>query len=133
LSSTTLSNPTTKLTAEQQYRISMIAPSGCETVDTLLVRVFSEFSVYVPNIFSPNGDGQNDKLYVNTIGVREFKVMKIYNRAGQKVFETTNASMGWDGTVNGVPQPLDTYIWVVEAVSKYGTPIKQNGLVTILR
>jgi gliding motility-associated-like protein len=133
LSSTTISNPTTKLTAEQQYRISMIAPSGCETVDTLLVRVFSEFSVYVPNIFSPNGDGQNDKLYVNTIGVREFKVMKIYNRAGQKVFETTNASMGWDGTVNGVPQPLDTYIWVVEAVSKYGTPIKQNGLVTILR
>ena len=44
-----------------------------------------------------------------------------------------NPAEGWDGTVNGVPQPLDTYVWMVEAVSKYGAPIRENGLVTILR
>jgi gliding motility-associated-like protein len=133
LSDITISNPITKLSAEQQYTISMLAPSGCTTVDTMLVRVFNDFTVFIPNVFSPNADGQNDKLYVNLVGVKEFKSFKIFNRAGQVVFQTSNPSIGWDGTVNGVPQALDTYIWMVEAVSKYGTPIRKNGLVTLLR
>jgi gliding motility-associated-like protein len=133
LSDITINNPITKLSAEQQYSISMLAPSGCTTVDTLLVRVFKDFTVFVPNVFSPNGDGQNDKLYVNLVGVKEFRLFRIFNRAGQKVFETTNPAEGWDGTVNGIAQPLDTYVWMVEAVSKYGAPIRENGLVTILR
>jgi len=133
LSDITISNPITKLSAEQQYTISMLAPSGCTTVDTLLVRIFKDFTVFIPNVFSPNGDGQNDKLYVNLVGVKEFKIYRIFNRAGQKVFETTNPAEGWDGTVNGVPQALDTYVWMVEAVSKYGAPIRENGLVTLLR
>ena len=133
LSDITVNNPITKLSAEQQYSISMLAPSGCTTVDTLLVRVFKDFTVFVPNVFSPNGDGQNDKLYVNLVGVKEFRLFRIFNRAGQKVFETTNPAEGWDGTVNGIAQPLDTYVWMVEAVSKYGAPIRENGLVTILR
>jgi gliding motility-associated-like protein len=133
LSDITINNPIAKLSAEQQYSISMLAPSGCVTVDTLLVRVFKDFTVFVPNVFSPNGDGQNDKLFVNLVGVKEFKLYRIFNRAGQKVFETTNPAEGWDGTINGIPQPLDTYVWMVEAVSKYGAPIRENGLVTILR
>ena len=67
------------------------------------------------------------------LGVKEFRLFRIFNRAGQKVFETTNPAEGWDGTVNGIAQPLDTYVWMVEAVSKYGAPIRENGLVTILR
>ena len=69
-------------------------------------------------------------IYVRQQG-KFFK--RIFNRAGQKVFETTNPAEGWDGTVNGIPQPLDTYVWMVEAVSKYGAPIRENGLVTLLR
>jgi gliding motility-associated-like protein len=133
LSDVTISNPFTKLSAEQQYTISMLAPSGCVTVDTMLVRIFKDFTVFIPNVFSPNGDGQNDRLYVNLVGVKEFKLYRIFNRAGQKVFETTNPAEGWDGTVNGVPQSLDTYVWMVEAVSKYGAPIRETGLVTLLR
>ena len=133
LSDITINNPIAKLSAEQQYSITMLAPSGCTTIDTLLVRVFKDFTVFVPNVFSPNGDGQNDKLYVNLVGVKEFRLYRIFNRAGQKVFETTNPAEGWDGTINGIPQPLDTYVWMVEAVSKYGAPIRENGLVTILR
>ena len=133
LSDITVSNPITKLSAEQQYTISMLAPSGCVTVDTMLVRIFKDFTVFIPNVFSPNGDGQNDKLYANLVGVKEFKIYRIFNRAGQKVFETTNPAEGWDGTINGVPQALDTYVWMVEAVSKYGAPIRETGLVTLLR
>jgi hypothetical protein len=133
LSDITISNPMTKLSAEQQYTISILAPSGCTTVDTMLVRVFNDFTVFIPNVFTPNLDGQNDKLYVNLVGVKELKTFKIFNRAGQVVFQTSNPSIGWDGTVNGVPQALDTYIWMVEAVSKYGAPIRENGLVTLLR
>ena len=106
-------------------------------ISKVLIFIASTLSIaseiFVPNVFSPNGDGQNDKLYANLVGVKEFKIYRIFNRAGQKVFETTNPAEGWDGTINGVPQALDTYVWMVEAVSKYGAPIRETGLVTLLR
>jgi gliding motility-associated-like protein len=99
----------------------------------MLVRAFKDFTVFVPSVFTPNGDGVNDKLIPNFIGLKEFRIFRIYNRAGQKVFESANPGDGWDGSLNGKPQPVDTYMWMIEAVSKYGAPIKQTGLVTLLR
>jgi hypothetical protein len=133
LSDARIVNPTAKLTSEQEFKILMTAASGCQTTDTLLVRAFSDFTVFVPSVFSPNGDGLNDKLTANFIGLKEFKFFRIYNRAGQKVFESANAGEGWDGNTNGYAQPIDTYMWVIEGVSKYGAPIRKTGLVTILR
>jgi hypothetical protein len=133
LSNATISNPTARISAQQEFKILMTSMAGCQTTDSLLVRAFKEFTVFVPKAFSPNGDGINDKLIPNFIGLKEFKFFRIYNRAGQIVFESSNAGDGWDGNVNGNPQPLDTYMWVVEAISKYGAPIRETGLVTLLR
>jgi gliding motility-associated-like protein len=133
LSNATVVSPIAKVPAEQEFKILMTALSGCKTTDTILVRAFSDFTVFVPNMFSPNGDGLNDKLTANFIGLKEFKLFRVYNRAGQKVFESANAGDGWDGNTNGNPQPIDTYMWVVEGISKYGTPIRKTGLVTLLR
>ena len=59
-----------------------------------------EFVIWVPNIFSPNGDGNNDVLYVRGKGVQDV-LFKVYNRWGEKVFESTSLDDGWDGTIRG--------------------------------
>ena len=126
--------PTTNLTSEQIYNINITSKSGCLTVDTLQVRVFDNYDVFVPNVFTPNGDGTNDILKMNLVGIKEIKFFRIYNRAGLKVYESINNSIdGWDGKFNGVLQPLDTYMWIVEGINKFGTPVRQRGTTTLLR
>jgi gliding motility-associated-like protein len=125
--------PMATITAEQQYNVSVKVKSGCITTDTVLVRVFKGYSIFVPNMFTPNGDGINDKVSVNMIGIKELKFFRIFNRAGKKVFETTSAGNGWDGTVNGVLQPLDSYMWVAEGESIQGGLIRERGMVTLIR
>lgn len=131
LSNGSIANPKVSANAEQQYRIAIKEASGCVTVDTLLVRVF-EKSIYVPTVFSPNGDGRNDKLFVNLVSA-QLKVFRVFNRYGKKVFETSNSGTGWDGTFNGVAQPLDTYAWYVEAIDKNGNIVVEQGGITLLR
>ncbi|MES2374643.1 MAG: gliding motility-associated C-terminal domain-containing protein [Bacteroidota bacterium] len=134
LSNTLIYNPAIVTASEQDYKISIKAPSGCITVDSLLVRIFDK-RIYVPNAFTPNGDGVNDKLFVNIIGtgIRTLSYFRVYNRFSRLVFETTNAGTGWDGTVNGALQPIDTYLWVAEAKDVNGTSIIRRGNVSLLR
>ncbi len=134
LSGTSIFNPNIITASEQDYHITIKAVSGCITVDSVLVRIFDK-RIYVPNAFTPNGDGVNDKLFVNIIGtgIRTLTYFRVYNRYSKLVFETTNAGVGWDGTVNGTPQPVDTYLWVAEAKDVNGVSIIRRGNVTLLR
>lgn len=128
-----ISNPVINTSAEQDYLITIGVPSGCTTTDSLKVRIHDSNKVYVPNVFSPNGDGQNDKLYLIPVGISELKFFRIFNRWGKKLFETSTLSQGWDGTFNGQLQPLETYVWTVLAVDKNGKTFYQEGSVTLLR
>lgn len=132
LSDPTAATPKATLTAEQEYKIAITAPSGCVTVDTLLVRIFDN-QVYVPNVFTPNGDGINDKLFVNVAGIRQLRYFRVFNRYAKMVFETNDATIGWDGRYNNQLQSMDTYIWVAEVVDRFGNPTIQRGTVTLLR
>jgi gliding motility-associated-like protein len=134
LSNTAVFNPRVSIPQEQEYRVSIKTQSGCTTVDTLLVQVFDK-RIYVPRVFTPNGDGVNDKLYVNVIGtnLRQLTSFRIYNRNSKLVFETTDATIGWDGRVNGVLQPMDTYVWAAEARDSNGALVVKSGNVTLLR
>jgi gliding motility-associated-like protein len=132
LSSASVVTPVARMEEETQFTITIVAPSGCKTVDTLLVKVFAD-RVYVPAAFTPNGDGLNDKLFVNLIGMKQLQHFVVYNRYGKKMFETSNLSEGWDGTFSGVKQPLDTYIWTVEGTDKFGYYISKRGAVTLIR
>jgi gliding motility-associated-like protein len=132
LSSPVVANPAARINTEKTYRISLTAPSGCVTVDTLQVRVFENF-VYVPSLFSPNGDGINDILYINLVSINQLNYFRLVNRYGKKVFETSNAAQGWDGKLNGQLQPVDTYVWMMEGVNKNGTTVSMQGTVTLLR
>jgi gliding motility-associated-like protein len=86
------------------YYVLIADQNGC--IDSSSVTVLSGIDdclpphVYVPNIFSPNGDGQNDILFVRGEGIKYLE-FNIFNRWGEKVFETTNKNIGWDGTYKG--------------------------------
>lgn len=132
LSNPVLASPKTTLTADQEYKITIKAPSSCITVDTILARIYDN-RIYVPNVFTPNGDGINDKLFVNIAGVRQLHYFRVYNRYAKMVFQTTDATIGWDGKFNNTLQPMDTYIWVAAVLDNFGAITIRKGSVTLLR
>ena len=126
-------NPTASLTAEQFYTVRITNNAGCVTQDSILVRVFNEYTVFIPSGFSPDGDGVNDKLTPLLAGIKELKNFRIYNRWGQLLYQTSNKNAGWNGTYNGKQQVSETYVWVVEAIDQDGKTIQKTGKTTLIR
>lgn len=89
-------------------------------------------NIFVPNVFTPNGDGFNDVHYVygNTI---VSVVVRYYNQFGQQIFETKDQRNGWDGTMGGRQQPVGVYIYVLRATLQDGSVVNRKGTVTIVR
>lgn len=127
------SSPILKPTAERHYGVNIITPSGCQTTDSLFVRIFKKSEVLVPSAFTPNKDGLNDVLYAIPVGIREFKFFRVYNRWGNLVFSTTNEKSGWDGFYKGLLQPSDTYAWVAEGIDDNGILIRNGGNTILIR
>jgi gliding motility-associated-like protein len=90
------------------------------------------YYVGVPSAFTPNGDGQNDILYVRGTGLKSID-LKIYDRFGHKVFETDNQNTGWDGTYKGKSQPIDVYAYVLIFTIPDGTTKVIKGNISLLR
>jgi gliding motility-associated-like protein len=88
--------------------------------------------LFIPNVFTPNGDGSNDVLFVygNTI---KSLTLSIYDQWGELQFKSTNKSSGWDGTYKGTNQPVGVYVYYVEATMNDGQVVKKKGTVTLLR
>lgn len=114
---------------------SVTATRGdCSTTENVLVN--KDCYTDVPNAFSPNGDGSNDYFYPRQLlskGVTSFS-MTVFNRWGQKVFETTRIDgRGWDGRFNDKDQPMGVYIYQIRAVLKNGQVEEYSGNVTLVR
>ena len=133
LSSSTISNPIFNYNAQVDYVITITTGIGCIIKDTQLVRIFKEKEIYVPKGFSPNGDGNNDKIFPRLVGVRSLTYFKVFNRWGQLIFMTTNINEGWDGTYKGVKQPMEGYVWIAEGVDIDNNIIKRTGTFLLLR
>ena len=118
---------------QTQYLIKMMSTTGCVTIDTLLVNVGTEPAVFVPNAWSPNGDGHNDYLFPLTINIVKINYFRVFNRWGQEVFETNIIGSGWDGTFGGKAQPMDVYTWTLEAVGAGGHVYKSSGRAVLMR
>jgi gliding motility-associated-like protein len=88
--------------------------------------------VYVPNAFSPNGDGQNDILYVYG-SCFAFMQFEVYNRWGEQVFITANPANGWDGTWRGKACEPGVFTYVLRGQRNDGTPIEMQGHINLIR
>jgi gliding motility-associated-like protein len=87
---------------------------------------------YLPNIFSPNEDGQNDVLYVRGENISEIQ-LSMYNRWGNLLFETNEISIGWDGRYKGKDCPEEVYFYIAEVTFESGESVIKKGNVTIAR
>jgi len=110
--------------------------------DTIAIEVINcESPMFVPNIFSPNGDGQNDVLYVRSTYIQELKDFRVYNRWGEQIFQchaepgrsTALEDCGWDGKYHGENMPVGVYAYYVEAVLLNGETVIKRGNVTLVR
>jgi gliding motility-associated-like protein len=122
-------------TTEQLYTIQITNRAGCLTVDSVLVRIFDESDVFVAGGFTPNNDGNNDRVYPILAGISSFSYFKIYNRWGVVVYQSssTDPAQGWDGRYKGKDQPADTYSWVILAEGNNGRVIARSGSLILIR
>jgi gliding motility-associated-like protein len=116
------------------YIVRVYNSLGCYDTASVRVVVFKTNPyVFVPNAFTPNGDGLNDEIRPIAVGVKQINYFRIFNRWGQLVFNTTINGKGWDGRISGVPQGSNVYVWMVSAIDYQGNPIFLKGTATLIR
>jgi gliding motility-associated-like protein len=112
----------------------MIENDFCDITDSTFATVEDSQSFTLPNAFTPNGDGQNDSFCLK--GWKHcnesFSVM-IFNRWGEKVFESEDPDFCWDGTLRGKPLSNDVYVYHIAAIYQGTTVIQKKGNITIIR
>lgn len=133
ISDQTAANPTVTPFQNTTYTLEVTDENGCVDIDTVRIFVESIDDVFIPSAFSPNGDGQNDVFRLVPYGLTELGSFQIFNRWGQRMFEAGALTDGWDGTVDGEPQPIGTYIYYLSGFDYKGDPIERQGNITLLR
>jgi len=113
------------------YVVFATDQNGCKNTDSVLVDINGYMDVFVPNIFSPNGDGYNDNLQV--YGPRLFNYqIEIYDRWGKRVFRSNEQKDYWDGTINGSYLSPQTFVYMLSGETVLGERIVQEGNVSII-
>ena len=97
-----------------------------------IAEVTPPLTMYIPNAFTPNGDGMNDTFGVSGAAMGDFS-LKIYNRWGEKVFESSNPNQRWNGLVNEEDAPSGVYVYKVMAKGVEGGRLQQKGNITLVR
>ena len=114
------------------YIDTLVAFNGCDSIRTIRLLVLDNCEVYFPSAFTPNNDGKNDVFKIlNATNLTEY-VLSIYNRWGEKVFETTDFKAGWNGIYNGIRQPIGVYVWQ-SRFNKAGMKKYMKGTVVLIR
>jgi gliding motility-associated-like protein len=111
----------------------MALASNTVRVQFLSCIINPETNVFVPTGFTPNKNGANDVLRPLLYNIASLNYFKVYNRWGQLVFQTNEMGKGWNGTINGVQQPTETYTWLLECTDNDGNVIKKSGRSLLIR
>lgn len=133
LNNSAVQNPVALLNENITYTVTATTPQGCSGMDAINIKVYRGPEIYVPNAFSPNGDGRNEVLKAIPVGIKEFKYFNVYNRWGQLIFSTKDAGKGWNGEVNHQQQNTGSFVWMAEGVDGKGNVIRRRGTVTVIR
>ncbi len=120
------------------YYLTVQDSNGCKARDSILVRVNFEGQAFVPNAFSPNDDGINDVFYVLGKCISEVKLLRVFDRWGEMVFEKSNTLpndplYGWDGKFKEKAASSDVYVYFAVIMLPDGRKIELKGDLTLLR
>ena len=133
ISNPTSANPVVTPSQTSDFKVQVTGFNGCTSFDSITVKVNNNVGeVVLPTAFTPNGDGRNDCFGVRALGNLTDLRFSIFNRWGQVVFSTTDASQCWDGTFKGQPQPAGTFVYKVQANALCG-PVNTKGTIILIR
>ena len=139
LSCTTCSEPTATVKTDITYYVSVENVHGCTATDSLTITTFCENSqVFIPNAFTPDGDGINDILMVRAKGVESVRLFRIFTRWGELVYEKSNfppnsPAFGWDGKIKGKTGAPEVYVYTLEVTCDNLQTYTYKGNVSILK
>lgn len=131
-------SPSTTVKDNSFYTVTVTNTFGCVATDSIFINSFCKSSqVFIPNAFTPDGDGLNDVMMVRGRGIT-VKSFRIFNRWGELVFEKENfypndVKFGWDGKVRGVPATPDVFVYTAEVFCDNNVVYTYKGNVTILK
>lgn len=114
------------------YKIETINEYGCKAADEVCIEVTKDYGLYIPNAFTPNGEGINDVFYVYGWGLTSVN-LQIFDRWGTRLFESDDPKVGWDGTYKGVVVQNDVYVYKVQVRLMSGKVVTKTGHVTVLK
>jgi gliding motility-associated-like protein len=135
----TCANPAATLLYDAEYYVTVTDNNNCTATDSIFVKTICNGQNYfLPNTFSPNGDGVNDHFYPRGTSLYNVRSLTIFNRWGQMVFlrrdfPANAENMGWDGTFGGKPAPADAYVYIIEVVCDNSQVVALHGSVTLVR
>lgn len=131
--------PVAEIKKDITYSVRVTTEYGCTASDTINIKVFCEDAqVFVPNAFTPDGDGKNDILMVRGKGIVNVKYFRIFNRWGELIFEKNNfppnsTQYGWDGRIRGVVGPPDVFVFTAEVECENGVTYVYKGNTSIIK
>jgi large repetitive protein len=131
--------PSAFIRKDISYIVKGTTAYGCSDTDTINIKVFCENSqVFVPNAFTPDGDGINDILMVRGKGIAMVKTFRVFNRWGEVVFEKSSfkpndPTFGWDGRIRGIYSQPEVYMYTAEVICENGTVYPYKGNVSVLK
>lgn len=128
-----IADPVATLSNDATYILTASTVLGCATKDTLHIKVEKSIAIYAPTAFTPNGDGKNDRFRIITSGIIQLNGFEVFNRWGQRIYYSLNASEGWDGNLKGISQPPGTYLWSASGKAIDGRIIQKQGSLVLIR
>ena len=126
-------------TMDMEYKATVTNAGGCTASDILSIHVLCNgANVFIPNTFSPNGDGANDIFYPRGTGLFTIKQARIFNRWGEEVyakysFNANDPTLGWDGTFKGQKLTPDVYVYMFEIQCENNTTMVYKGNIALIR
>ncbi len=134
LSNPMIANPIAKPARSTMYVVTAYNDAGCQSLDSVFIKVNTIPGIQVPSGFTPNNDGKNDVLTPFIADEFILQYFSIYNRWGQKVFSATQKNSGWQGKVNGIIQNSGIYVWMVRAMDmQTGKNVEVKGSFVLIR
>jgi gliding motility-associated-like protein len=127
-----ISSPVTTLTSDTRFVLYVENAIGCSDTDTVFIKVYKGPTFYIPNAFTPNGDGLNDDFKPTYVGIQKLDYFRIYSRFGELVFETQNIGKAWNGMYKGVMQNTGNFVYIVKGIDKNGKEKVLKGNVLLI-
>ena len=120
----------------RQINVQLVVTNtiGCSDTANNLITVQNNCYIAIPKAFSPNGDGLNDFLYPTNAYKAKNLLFTVFNRAGEKIYQTKDWTNKWDGTFRGSPQPVGTYIWILNyTTTDTNKKVELKGTTVLIR